>query len=477
MITNSSSIGAWINPWTGVGYSGPKRNPSDIPADQTTGGKLPTTPTVNQSNLNNPTPIPTPPVPIIPNPVNNPVNNAPTNNQTNTQPPNIDTTQFDTGDPLRKFNLALMDMLKKAQSGETQMSQNKAQLQREAYQSGQQVFTGQDALMSPDAKMATLNRNVASFEPSIEAATTKINQLRDITELMKTTYGEDFSAMLPVTEEDAQVFKQALRAGMTIPADILTKYGKYFTNGDWTAWQQANAPKSTYQPPTSVQEYQYYAQQEKAAGRTPQSYAEFTGGGGGGTGNETVDSWVKLINEGKANITNVPKEYKNSVAQGLSQNPATKEATELQKDALSAAKDLLAKWDNGEGHNAVGGNITNRLGVVGDWLAQGKPKADFIQRLTNLSSKLQLDSVKYLKGQGAISEGERAILSNSAMNLNRNQSEPEFRKNLQDIVNTLNKYVGITEGGLREQVISKGYDYDTMSQKYSDEEIKQSLKL
>jgi ElaB/YqjD/DUF883 family membrane-anchored ribosome-binding protein len=230
-------IGTWINPATGEGYSGAKRSPYDVPADPTTGAKLPTV-----SNVNSGATPAVQPIPVVPTSNQNVQTGGQTSTTGNT---GVDLNQFDNNDPLRKFNLAILDMLKKAQAGETAMSQEQAQLKREAYRSGQEVFSGQDALMSPDAKMATLNRNVEMFNPSIQAATTKINQLRDITDLMKTTYGEDFSKMLPVSEEDAQTFKLALQAGMTLPADILEKYKKFFTTEDFSAWAEANKKGTT----------------------------------------------------------------------------------------------------------------------------------------------------------------------------------------------------------------------------------------
>jgi len=263
MATNNNqglgAIGQWVDVWTGLGYSGAKKKATDIPAQTQVG---------QQQNLNrNPEQqiqTSAPQIPIVPP--------KQTTTQTS-QNQTMDMTQFDSNDPLRKFNLALMDMLKKAQSGETKTSQEQAQLRREAYQSGQEVFEGEEAKMTPEAKMATLNRNVESFNPSIQAATTKINQLRDIMNLMTTTYGEDFSKMLPVTEEDAQTFKLALQAGMNLPVDILEKYKKFFTTDDFAAWSKANQPKVS--APSSVQEYQYYKQQEEAAGRIPKSYGEF----------------------------------------------------------------------------------------------------------------------------------------------------------------------------------------------------------
>ena len=219
-------------------------------------------------------------------------------------PPTIDTSQFETGDPLRKFNLSLLDMLKKAQGGQVSTEQQQAQLREEAYESGQEVFTGADAKMTPDAKMAALNRNVQLYDPSIQAASLKIKQLSDITSLMKTTYGSDFSDMLPTTEEDAETFKQALRAGMTMPASIIEKYGKYFTTEDYALWAEAGKSASTTKPPTSVQEYEYYKQQEEASGRTPKSYGEFSGEGVGsdeptkGISGDISTIWNDIANSG-----------------------------------------------------------------------------------------------------------------------------------------------------------------------------------
>jgi hypothetical protein len=251
-------IGTWTDTQTGLSYSGRKRKATDVAVSSQVG---------QQKDLSrNPSPTnpttTTPTSPII----------AGGNTQLTTQNPTIDLKQFETNDPLRKFNLALMDMLKKAQTGETAMSQEKAQLKREAYRSGQEVFTGDESKMTPEAKMATLNRNVEMFNPSIEAATTKIKQLKDITDLMKTTYGEDFYKMLPATEEDAQTFKLALQAGMTLPADILEKYKKFFTTEDFASWAEANKKGETsYQPPNSYQEWAL-AGGEAGTGKT---YAEF----------------------------------------------------------------------------------------------------------------------------------------------------------------------------------------------------------
>jgi hypothetical protein len=138
--------------------------------------------------------------------------------------------------PIEKFNLALLDMMKKAQEGQRGMQVQKDDASRAGQQAVRQTFTGDEAMLTPDAMYNEAANRGKMYNPTIDAATTKIKQYQDIMDLMKKTYGEDMSAMLPATEEDAAVYKQALRAGMTIPADILKKYGKFFTADDWAAW-------------------------------------------------------------------------------------------------------------------------------------------------------------------------------------------------------------------------------------------------
>jgi len=422
---NDLSVGTWIDSTTGQGYSGPKRNPNDIAADPITGAALPTTPTVNQTAQIGS---------VIPA----------GSTQTGTQTPNIDLTQFQTEDPIRKFNLALLDMLKRAQAGETQMGQEQAQLRREAYRSGQEVFTGEEALMTPSAKMATLQRNVEMFEPSIAAATTKINQLRDITNLMKTTYGEDFSKILPVTPEDAEVFRQALRAGMTIPADMLQRYGKFFTTDDWASWTKINKIKEITQP-TSYTEWQL-------AG-SPGTYAEWVKKG---AGINLPATQVTMLSDARY-FPALLDELENTINKNASligpisgQIPFS-EAREKVKDDLKRAAQLIGKF--------MEGGVLRKEDEI--------KYREMLPQLTDLNSKVALDKLA----------GVRRML------------QEKYNNYLQDFAGSgynVSGFESIDFGikgneqqiDLREQVISIGYDYDAMkNQGYSDEEIKQSLGL
>ncbi len=125
--------------------------------------------------------------------------------------------------------------------------------------------------------------------------------------------------------------------------------------------------------------------------------------------------------------------------------PATG-ANELKTNALNSAQALLSKFDAGSGTSAVGGDLLNRLGPVGDFLGEGTSRQDFIVQLNNLKSLLSLDNVKLLKGQGAISNEERLLLEQASSKLDRSQSEGEFRSALADIVKELGGGTGTTAG-------------------------------
>lgn len=158
--------------------------------------------------------------------------------------------------------------------------------------------------------------------------------------------------------------------------------------------------------------------------------------------NPTVDAWAQRIYDGNAKITDIPvsdKGLRNAVTIALNANgnqgngkPTT---SALGNQALSTAEDLMNKFSQGKGTSAVG---TSR--IFGGAIAGGIPGTD-ASNLSNdfdtLKSQLSLDAVKYLKGQGAVSDAERALLSSAVTKLNLSQSEDEFKTTLQGIINTL----------------------------------------
>ncbi len=171
--------------------------------------------------------------------------------------------------------------------------------------------------------------------------------------------------------------------------------------------------------------------------------ASSSGAGAGGTyvpgENPTVDSWAQRISDGNAKITDIPAAQaglRNAVvvalqAQGtdLTGHPTT---TELGKNSLAAAQELLKKLDDRNGTGAVGGtSIFNAIALPGS-----KDK-NFQIDFQNLKDMLSLDGVRYLKGQGAVSDAERALLASAVTKLNLAQSEGDFRTTLTSLINTL----------------------------------------
>jgi hypothetical protein len=155
--------------------------------------------------------------------------------------------------------------------------------------------------------------------------------------------------------------------------------------------------------------------------------------------NAVVDSWAERIQNGTAKITEIPASQaglRNAVTvalqamgNSLDGKPTT---TELGKNALLNAKSLLAKFDARQGTGAVGKSaIFNKATIP------GTERANFINDFNAVKSQLSLEAVKYLKGQGQVSDAERALLAQAATKLNLSQSEPEFKTTLQALINKL----------------------------------------
>lgn len=185
-------------------------------------------------------------------------------------------------------------------------------------------------------------------------------------------------------------------------------------------------------------ETRYDAQGNKIAFGGPKTSA--TGGSATGTytegENPAVDSWIKYINGG-GDISKAPANLKNLIVQGLSSG--TGQAPALITDALDQAKTLLADFDSGRG--AIGAKGPSSLfGLLSNPIA-GTSAGDYKNKLNSFKAKLSLEAVKYLKGQGAVSDAERRLLEDSVTELGTNQSEGAFKQTLTNIISTLSKKV------------------------------------
>ncbi len=188
----------------------------------------------------------------------------------------------------------------------------------------------------------------------------------------------------------------------------------------------------------------------KAVYTAPTTASQNPTGGSGSyiAGTDPVaDGWVTAINNNQAKLSDVPAAYKSSVAQGLA---AAGKDDALKTNALTSAQQLLTSFNNSGGVFGIGGSKQAVGGSSILPVIPGTQTADFVANLDNLKSLLSLDNVKYLKGQGAVSDAERKLLADSATQLNRAQSEDQFKATLQKIIDGLQKFGGTASGAAPE---------------------------
>ena len=386
MAIYQGEIGTWIDPITQVGYSGPKRKSTDIPADPRSGlattlNKNPIIPTPNASQTTPPPqytlPQSTSSVPVVPPPQTIP-----------------------TESPITKFNLALLDMLKKAQAGggnENLYAQQTA-LQRSAIGRQSAITPEEQRNLSPQQQSAIRTGQVSALEPEIDAVSSKIkaqdSRLQNFESILGTMkeFGQDIAKLTP-SEGTVQGYVDMLKQGgspTAIPEEIRNTVMAKMTAADWSEWSRITNEK-TSTTPSSVEEYQYYVAQEKAAGRVPVSYYEFkTKATGGGT-------------------------------------------DELKTSALDTAKkikDMFAKDKSVVGFGSYIPDIP------------GTGRADFAVLFDNLKALLSLDNIKYLKGQGQISDAERKLLADASAILSRSQTAEAFSVAIDNVITALSGKTG-----------------------------------
>lgn len=170
-----------------------------------------------------------------------------------------------------------------------------------------------------------------------------------------------------------------------------------------------------------------------------------SGDGTGGTGayvpgaNPVVDAWAQQVYSGQKQISDVPAALKNAVIvavnSGGTQANGKPTTTPLGIQALATAKDLMNKFTTGKGTSAVGGSRLFGGAIAG--ATPGTDASNFTNDYNTLISQLSLDGSKYLKGQGQISDSERALLAGAVTKLKLSQSEDEFKSTLQSIINSL----------------------------------------
>lgn len=152
--------------------------------------------------------------------------------------------------------------------------------------------------------------------------------------------------------------------------------------------------------------------------------------------NPVVDAWAERIQNGSAKLTDIPAAQAglrnqvivalNAMGNSMDGKPTT---TELGKNALQSALNLKSKLESMGAQAPVGGLINATL--------PGTKARDFAINFDTLKSQLSLEAVKYLKGQGQVSDAERALLMSAVSSLDRSQSKGEFKATLDTIINKL----------------------------------------
>jgi len=164
-------------------------------------------------------------------------------------------------------------------------------------------------------------------------------------------------------------------------------------------------------------------------------YETSAGGVGGATytpgANTAVDSWIRLINNGTAKITNVPAALKNQVAMGLGYAPEDAETVDkFVRDARDIVDRLLTTDIE---------NVRNAVGPVSSKLPTVKGgSADVEADVARLRAILTKDNLKVMKGLGSMSNVEFANLQNIADSLVMSRGEKGFIDELKRVQKNLN---------------------------------------
>lgn len=245
---------------------------------------------------------------------------------------------------------------------------------------------------------------------------------------------KDIEEMATLIGIDPAKFKEAYFAAKKLETDTAE-----------AATSKALKEKADLTAPKGVGDYTFVFNPETEKWESKGSNKAATGTGVSGSTDPTVMAWAKRIYDGAAKITDIPASQaglRNAVTKALADagNDLTGRptVTELGLAAKSSAEDLLKKFTDRKGTGAVGKTAMFNIATI-----PGTERADFINTFNSLKSQLALEGTKYLKGQGQVSDAERAILNQAVTKLSLSQTEDEFKKTLQSVIDKLS---GTPEG-------------------------------
>jgi hypothetical protein len=149
------------------------------------------------------------------------------------------------------------------------------------------------------------------------------------------------------------------------------------------------------------------------------------------TGNAQIDSWVTGLRNGTYKPSDVPKDLKNAVAQGMAQITPEMKNAELEK--AQNLKSSLAELKRSPALNAAVGPIAQRLPTL------RKGTADFEAYFNNVKSLLTLENLGLMKG--VLSDTDIKILQQAASPLTLNMSEAGFKREVTKLESVIDKAI------------------------------------
>lgn len=157
-----------------------------------------------------------------------------------------------------------------------------------------------------------------------------------------------------------------------------------------------------------------------------------------------VDGWVTNINSGKAKLTDIKDaNLRNAVSLGLSKSGGTElDSLQETKDSLTQLQNMVNNdtLTNPSGFKSAVGvkGVSSLFGIFGSPVA-GSAAANFDAKLQQVIGSVVLPNLDKLKGLGRVTQKEFDTLKASVTSLSPKLSESQFRTELQNVIDTIDK--------------------------------------
>lgn len=206
----------------------------------------------------------------------------------------------------------------------------------------------------------------------------------------------------------------------------------------------------------AIGEYNFYVNQEIAAGRKPMSWNEYqnldanrkrainntynySAGYTPGV-NTAVDSWVKNVNEGRAQLSDVPANLKSAVAEGLAATKPTQTISPYQEERMIRNLQSITDLRNrASGWNTGWGSLF--AGIPASDARAFKADIDTLKANITFGELTAMREASKTGGAlGQVSDRENALLGAALGSLDVGQSKAEFLNNLTQIEDSINRW-------------------------------------